>query len=123
MIYSTFVVTDYNNKGEKKIPEKLMREQFHLNILANTQYVYPIEVPSMIDSFLSECVLYRVSKTANVMIIPNCGYVFGGILQAEAPYVRGLDCTSFVGWISGCGRPLTFLYEVAWNLKMGKPPG
>ena len=122
MIYAVFVAATHNEPTGGKTPRQL-REHLHLTILANAQYVYPIEVPAVLNSLLSECWLYRVTKTANVMLFPNCGYVFGGLVQPEAPHNRGLDCTSFMGWISGCGRPLTMLYEVAWNLNRGKPAG
>ena len=120
-IYGIFVAAAYNEQGGKMSPEKL-REQLHRTILANTKYVYPIEVPDYLHSLLSECWLYRASKPTNVMLIPNSGYVFGGLMRPEAPYNRGLDCTSFIGWITGSGRPLTFLYAIAWCEEKGETP-
>jgi hypothetical protein len=40
--------------------------------------------------------------------IPNCGYVFGGILESEP--CRGLDCSSFVGDCIGFPGRLTTLF-------------
>lgn len=122
LIYSIFAVATHNEQVGGKSPQKL-KEQLHLGILANSQFVYQMPVPPCLHSLMSECWLYCRSKNANMMLVPNCGYVFGGLVQPVAPYNRGLDCTSFTGWITGCGRPLTYLYEIAWNLNRGKPPG
>ena len=120
LIYSIYVVNAYSEQEAIMSPE-ILRDRLHRKILANTQYVYPIEVPPALHSLLSECFLYRAADPSNVMLICNSGYVFGGVLRPEAPYNRGLDCTSFTGHVTGCGRPLTWLYEIAWDLNKSGP--
>lgn len=124
MIYALYVVLapEVNETEQREDEERTIRvrSRFHTNVLQNTQFVYPISVPTVLDDILADCCLYDNAEERSRMLIPNCGYVFGGEVQREAPLNRGLDCTSFLGWISGCGRPLTYLYELAWRKMLGE---
>jgi len=121
LMYCLFVVAGQDEEMGKNLEKT--REYIYSMILTNTQLVYQIDVPPVLHSVLSECYLYQRAESGCAILIPNCGYVFGGEVQPVAPYNRGLDCTSFTGWISGCGRPLTYLYEIAWRMNRGDSPG
>lgn len=114
---------NHNGSEEKKVDHLDMQEQLFDILLQNTQFVYAIKVPSVLKAKLSGCLLFRVFSDSGIYVLfPNSGYVFGGMVQAQAPYNRGLDCTSFTGWITGCGRPLMYMYEKIWQVKMGESP-
>lgn len=124
LMYAIRVILAMNGDeiDEKKEEENtlLIQPRFYQKVLQNTRFVYPITVPFVLDDLLANCYLYHRFGARSCMLIPNAGYVFGGEVQDIAPYNRGLDCTSFIGWISGCGRPLTYLYELAWKTKLGE---
>ena len=66
--------------------------------------IQPIEVPAFLAfrMLASPCV-WVTKPQMWCCFQTGSGYIFGGLLQPVAPHNRGLDCTWFMGWISGCG--------------------
>jgi len=121
LFHALYVVTFvWAGEEKKESDDILLRVRLFQQVLKHTQFIYPMPVPSNIKEMLTDCCLYNSSSA--VLLIPNSGYVYGGLVQETMPFNRGLDCTSFTGWVTGCGRPLTYLYEWVCRMKLGELP-
>ena len=103
---------------------RLPVESFLMEMYASVQFCYDMDVPDAVAQHLRGCVLFAEVEPGQALkfLVPNVGYVFGAELKAGEPHCRGLDCSSFTGWATECGRPTTSLYALAWRVLNGKRP-
>ena len=103
---------------------RLPVESFLMEMYASVQFCYDMDVPDAVAEHLRGCVLFAEVEPGQALkfLVPNVGYVFGAELKAGEPRCRGLDCSSFTGWATECGRPTTSLCALAWRVLNGKRP-
>ena len=108
------------HRENRRLPD----ESFLMEMYANVQFCYDMGVPDAVAEQLTGCVLFAQVEPGQALkfLIPNVGYVSGAELKAREPRCRGLDCSSFAGWATECGRPTTALYALAWRVLKGKNP-